>query len=112
MSLTRVATNVSALNALNALNRINDNLGTRQLRLATGQRINSAKDDAAGWVIGKGMEARTRGLAQALNNVGDAQSLLGVRVPFRLAPLNLILFVSFTSTVRGYPPHRGGELCL
>ena len=78
MSLTRIATNVNALNALNALNRINEELGTRQLRLATGKRINSAKDDAAGWVIGKGMEAHARGLAQALNNVGDAQSLIGV----------------------------------
>jgi len=78
MSLTRVATNVNALNALNALNAINKSLGVHQLRLATGKRINSAKDDAAGWVIGKSMEARSRGLAQALNNVGDAQSLLGV----------------------------------
>jgi len=78
MSLTRIATNINALNALDALNKVNDELGIHQLRLATGKRINSAKDDAAGWVIGKGMEARSRGLAQALNNVGDAQSLLGV----------------------------------
>jgi len=78
MSLTRIATNVNALNALDALNKVNKELGTRQLRLATGKRINSAKDDAAGWVIGKGIEARARGLGQALNNVGDAQSLLGV----------------------------------
>ena len=78
MSLTRIATNVNALNALNALNSINKQLGTHQLRLATGKRINSAKDDAAGWVIGKGMEAHARGLGQALSNVGDAQSLIGV----------------------------------
>ncbi len=76
--LTRVATNVSALRALNALNDINTEMGTRQLRLATGSRINSAAEDAAGWVIGKGMEARSRGLSQALANVGDAQSMLGV----------------------------------
>ena len=78
MSLTRIATNVNALNALDALNKVNKELGVRQLRLATGKRINSAKDDAAGWVIGKGIEARARGLVQALSNVGDAQSLLGV----------------------------------
>jgi len=77
-SLTRIATNVTALKSLDALNRINADLASRQLRLATGQRINSAKEDAAGWVIGKNMEARSMGLAQALNNVGDAQSLLGV----------------------------------
>lgn len=77
-SLTRVATNVSALKALDALNRLNADLANRQLRLATGQRINSAKDDVAGWVIGKRMEARARGLGQALANVNDGQSLLGV----------------------------------
>ncbi len=77
-SLTRVATNITALRSLDALNSINKDLSTRQLRMATGQKINSAKDDAAGWVIGKNMEARAKGLAQALDNVGDAQSLLGV----------------------------------
>jgi len=77
-SLTRIATNVTALKTLDALNKINADLANRQLRLATGQRINSAKDDAAGWVIGKNMEARAMGLSQALNNVGDAQSMLGV----------------------------------
>jgi flagellin len=76
--MTRIATNVNALKSLDALNRVNSDLSTRQLRLATGQRFNSAKDDSAGWVIGKGLEARSKGLAQALNNVGDAQSLLGV----------------------------------
>ena len=77
-SLTRVATNITALRSLDALNSINKDLSTRQLRMATGQKINSAKDDAAGWVIGKNMEARAKGLAQAIDNVGDAQSLLGV----------------------------------
>lgn len=77
-SLTRIATNVGALKSLDALNKVNGELSTRQLRLATGSRINSAKEDAAGWVIGKGLEARSKGLSQALSNVGDAQSLLGV----------------------------------
>ena len=77
-TMTRIATNVNALKALDALNRVNTDLSSRQMRLATGQRINSAKEDSAGWVIGKGLEARSKGLSQALNNVGDAQSLLGV----------------------------------
>lgn len=77
-SLTRIATNVNAMKSLDALNKVNNELSMRQMRLATGQRINSAKEDAAGWVIGKNLEARSKGLAQALSNVGDAQSLLGV----------------------------------
>jgi len=77
-TLTRVATNVNAMKALDALNKINNELSMRQLRLATGQRINSAREDAAGWVIGKNLEARAKGLTQALANNADASSLLGV----------------------------------
>ena len=76
-TLSKVATNVSAMRALNALNKVNSQLATTQLHLATGSRIVSAKEDAAGWVIGKTLEARTKGLCQALSNVADAQSLLG-----------------------------------
>jgi len=77
-TMTQINTNVGALQALNALNKVNRSLAQTQLRLSTGSRINSAKEDAAGWVIGKGMEARARGLSQAVANVADAQSLLGV----------------------------------
>jgi len=76
--LTRIGTNVNAMSALNALNRINSELSMRQTRLSTGQRINSAEDDAAGWVIGKTLEARARGLGVALSNVGDAKNVLGI----------------------------------
>ncbi|HRU06843.1 MAG TPA: flagellin, partial [Candidatus Brocadiia bacterium] len=76
--LTRINTNVSALNALNALKGVNNELSDRQLRLSTGKRINNASDDAAGWVIGKTLESRSRGLGVAINNVGDASNLLSI----------------------------------
>lgn len=47
----RINTNIGAMNALNALNGVNKNLGVSQLRLATGKRINSASDDASGYVM-------------------------------------------------------------
>jgi len=76
--LTRINTNVGAMQALNSLKQVNSQLGVRQLRLSTGSRINSAEDDAAGWVIGKTLEARARGLASALSNVGDAKNVLSI----------------------------------
>ena len=76
--LTRVNTNIGALQALQSLNKVNAALAERQLRLSTGMRLNSAEDDAAGWVIGKTLEARARGLAVALNNVGDAKNVLSI----------------------------------
>jgi len=41
--LSRIGGNIQAMQALNSLNMINQELGVRQLRLATGKRINSAE---------------------------------------------------------------------
>ena len=76
--LTRVNTNVQSLQSLQALQQTNAELGLRQMRLATGSRINRAEDDSAGYSIAKKLEARVRGQAQALANVGDAKSMLTV----------------------------------
>ncbi|MEM6648325.1 MAG: flagellin [Bacteroidota bacterium] len=76
--LSRINTNLQALGALDKLQRTNNELGMRQLRLSTGTRINRAEDDTAGYTISKKLEARVRGQAQALSNIGDAKSLLTV----------------------------------
>ena len=76
--LTRVNSNLQAMSALNTLQGTNDQLGIRQLRLATGSRLNRAEDDSAGYTISKKLEARVRGQAQALANIGDAKSMLTV----------------------------------
>ena len=72
----RINTPIGAYNALNALNSVNRELGVRQLRLATGKRINSVGDDPSGYTIAKQMEARSRMLNAAVNNVGDAKTML------------------------------------
>lgn len=75
---SRINTNISAFNALNALNAVNREIGMHQLRLASGKRVNSAQDDPSGYVISKKMEGRVRSLGAAVDNVGDAQSVLSV----------------------------------
>ncbi len=75
---SRINTNIGAMNALAALNAINTQLGIHQLRLATGKRINQGGDDPSGYVISIKMEGRIRALSAAVDNVGDAQSVLGV----------------------------------
>ncbi|NUN69689.1 MAG: flagellin [Bacteroidetes bacterium] len=74
----RINTNIGANQAYTALNSTSRELGVHQLRLATGKRINSAADDASGYVISKKMEGRMRAMSAALDNVGDAQSVYGV----------------------------------
>ena len=72
----RINTPIAAYNALNALNNVQRQLGVRQLRLATGKRINSVGDDPSGYTIAKQMEARAGMMGAAVNNVGDAQTML------------------------------------
>ncbi|MCF6149823.1 MAG: flagellin [Candidatus Kuenenia sp.] len=76
--MSRINTNINALNALRSLNDINNNLSVSQLRLATGKRINNAADDAAGYTIAKKFNARSQGLGQALANIGSAKNLMSV----------------------------------
>ena len=75
---SRIGTNVAALEAQKSLNQISSQISVSQLRLSTGKRINTAEDDAAGFIIGKGLETRSRGLTQALSNIGDAKNTLAI----------------------------------
>lgn len=75
---TRIKTNVQSMQALTSFQRTNNELGVRQMRLATGSRLNRAEDDSAGYTITKKLEAKVRGQAQALSNIGDAKSMLTV----------------------------------
>ncbi len=76
--LSRIRTNIGALNALNALEEINSQLTTANLRLATGKRINSSGDDPAGLSLANTLDLRARRVAAANKNVGDAQNVLDV----------------------------------
>ena len=75
---TRINTNIAAFNALNSLKSINRNLEKAQLKLATGLRINEVSDDPAGFVISKRLDARSRGLSVAYDNVGTAKNVLAI----------------------------------
>jgi flagellin len=76
--LTRIRTNISALNALHALTQINAKLSQTNLKLATGKRINSAGDDPAGLTLANTLDIRARRIAAAITNIGDANNLLAI----------------------------------
>ncbi|HEX2998119.1 MAG TPA: flagellin, partial [Anaerolineales bacterium] len=78
VDITRIASNIGALNALNSLQTINAKLATHQTRLSTGKRINSSSDDPAGLTIATKMLARSEGLKVTLDNIGDAKNMLSV----------------------------------
>jgi flagellin len=74
MALT-VNTNVSSLNAQRNLSKSGQGLATSMERLASGMRINSAKDDAAGLQISNRLTSQINGLSVAQRNANDAISI-------------------------------------
>jgi len=74
--MTVINTNVKSLVAQDAISKNNVALSTAMQRLSTGNRINSAKDDAAGLAISTRMTSQVRGLNMAVRNANDGISLM------------------------------------
>ena len=70
-----VNTNVSSINAQRKLTNATNSLNTTYQRLASGLRINSARDDAAGLQITDRMTSQINGLNQGNRNANDAIAL-------------------------------------
>ena len=74
--MTVINTNIAASVTANAMKTNARAMNNTMERLATGTRVNSASDDAAGLAIGSKMTAQIRGLEQAVRNANDAVSLI------------------------------------
>lgn len=71
-----IATNTAANSALRYLNLNSDDQTSITSKLASGSRITSASDDAAGLAIGTRVEADVTVLSQAATNASQAVSIL------------------------------------
>lgn len=75
MSLV-INSNISALSAQNVAAKNQSSLETSMERLSSGRRINSAKDDAAGYAVAQEMTKQIKGFDQAVRNANDGISFL------------------------------------
>ena len=73
-----INTNIASLSAQRSLSESNAKLDTAFERLATGNRINQATDDAAGLSIAIKMESRVSGMNQAMRNINDGVSMVQI----------------------------------
>ena len=74
--MASINTNIAAQISANALAK-NDRAMTQSMqRLATGTRINSASDDAAGLAVASKLSSQITGLGQAVRNGNDAIAVL------------------------------------
>ncbi len=71
-----VNSNIASLNAQRQLLQSGQDLDKASERLASGKRINTAADDAAGLAISNRQTSQIRGLDQAIRNANDGISLI------------------------------------
>jgi flagellin len=74
--MTVINTNVAASITANALTKNERAMSQAMERLSTGQRINSASDDAAGLAIASRMTSQLNGLNMAVRNANDGISMI------------------------------------
>ena len=73
-----VKNNMSAVNTLNTLNKNQSALGSSLAKVSSGQKINTAKDDASGYAISERMRVMVRALDQATQNTQNGSSMMKV----------------------------------
>jgi len=68
--MTSLLTNTSAMTALQTLQQTNKNLATTQNRIATGEKVSQASDNAAYWSISTGMKTQNSANSAVKDSLG------------------------------------------
>jgi len=71
-----ISGNFTSLSNYNKLKKLNKKLEDNFEKLASGNRINQAADDAAGMAISEKMQSQIKGSKKALQNINDGLSML------------------------------------
>lgn len=74
--MSRINTNIAALQGIRNLNRNQDDLNLRLERLSTGLRINRGADDPSGLIASERLRSEIRTLHQAVENSGRAANVI------------------------------------
>lgn len=73
--MTAINTNTASMNAQYYLAKTNKSMEESMAKLSSGQKVNSAADDAAGLAIAGRMTSQIKGLNMAIKNVNDTFAL-------------------------------------
>lgn len=76
--MTRINTNVQSLIARRALSINNRSLNEALVRLSTGLRINSGRDDPAGLIASETLRSSLRAISTAVDNAARADTIVAV----------------------------------
>jgi flagellin len=78
--MSSLLTNTSAMTALQTLQSTNKDLATTQNRIATGERVSTASDNAAYWSIATGMKAHNSALSAVKDSLGMGAAVVDTAV--------------------------------
>lgn len=73
----RIGTNVNSLTALRHLDQTGRALTRSFERLATGRRINFARDDASGMAVSEGLRSQRQSLQRSMQGLNESRAFLG-----------------------------------
>lgn len=74
--MSSLLTNTSAMTALQTLSLTNKNLATTQNRIATGEKVSQASDNAAYWSISTGMKAQNAALGAVKDSLSFGSAVV------------------------------------
>ncbi|MBF0468817.1 MAG: hypothetical protein HQK61_08035 [Desulfamplus sp.] len=74
-----INTNTTGSRAFNTLNRSSNDMNNSIQRIATGNKINSAADDASGMSIANVLGSQARGAGQMIRNANDSISMAQIK---------------------------------
>ena len=91
MALYSVNTNRDAMIALQNLNVTGAELGTTQMRISTGRKVDTAKDNGSTWAIAQSMRATSTSLNAVKDSLQRGQSTLDVALAAGSSVSDLLL---------------------
>jgi flagellin len=74
--MASLLTNAAAMTALQTLTSTNKKLATTQNRIATGERVSEAADNAASWSIATDMRSQNQALSAVQDTIGLGQAVI------------------------------------
>jgi protoporphyrinogen oxidase len=80
MPSNSINTNVGAMVAISTFNAINAEMAEVQLRITTGRKVNSVKDNPAIWAIAQNQRAEVRGLDAVKSSLQRGMSVVDVAI--------------------------------
>jgi flagellin-like hook-associated protein FlgL len=70
------STNIPEMRAISTFNRVSKDISEIQERIATGQRINSGKDDPGGLIVREGLRADIKSIQATQATMAQAEAVM------------------------------------